>query len=226
MSNMISPPIPKRNRSRRTSDSLRYSLLLLLAASVPCWTQTTTPGQANTSGPCSPATTGSNNEFKITCGIGKEQGQKMLVILNKILANQLDPDVVMAKLDEILHAVNPNVPKTIYDCRGNWSTEGPAPNGFHQMTTNFIGADPSLQEMSKLADAGQNKELLKVCASQLESKPEWLTPRLFCGLAYERMGDRPKAKEMLDAYDSRTGPAYSGDNFCRHLSDVAHSELK
>ncbi|MGA8764603.1 MAG: hypothetical protein WB562_17170, partial [Candidatus Sulfotelmatobacter sp.] len=30
----------------------------------------------------------------------------MLAILNKILANQLDPDAVMAKLDDILKGVN------------------------------------------------------------------------------------------------------------------------
>ena len=65
-------------------------------------------GAANTTGPCSPANTGNNNTFNISCGIGQAQGQKMLDILNKVLANRLDPESVMAKLDEILHAVNPN----------------------------------------------------------------------------------------------------------------------
>jgi hypothetical protein len=50
---------------------------------------------------------GSNNTFTINCGIGKEQGKKMLAILNKILANQIDTDAVMAKLDEILRNVHP-----------------------------------------------------------------------------------------------------------------------
>src|SRR5438046_763360 len=35
-------------------------------------------------------------------------------ILNKILVNQLDPAVVMEKLNEILKAVNPNLPAKTY----------------------------------------------------------------------------------------------------------------
>ena len=38
----------------------------------------------------------------------------MLGILNKILANQLDPHAVMAKLDEILEAINPNLQVKTY----------------------------------------------------------------------------------------------------------------
>ena len=80
---------------------MRYGLALLILIIAPCWGQTTTTGKAETTGLCSPAVTGSENTFTINCGIGQEQGQKMLVILNKILANQLDPDAVMRKLDEI-----------------------------------------------------------------------------------------------------------------------------
>ena len=57
--------------------------------------------QADTKGACSPANIGDRNIFVITCGIGKAQGDQMLKILNKILANQLDPETVMGKLDEI-----------------------------------------------------------------------------------------------------------------------------
>jgi hypothetical protein len=49
--------------------------------------------------------TGNSNTFTITCGIGKQQGDALLKIMNKILANQLDPDAVMAKLDEIQKGV-------------------------------------------------------------------------------------------------------------------------
>lgn len=80
---------------------MRYSLILLLIATLG-WTQTTTTGKAETSGRCSPAVTGSNNQFRISCtGMDKEQGWKMLALMNNILAKQLDPDAVMAKLDEI-----------------------------------------------------------------------------------------------------------------------------
>lgn len=73
---------------------------------LPCCAQTTT-GKAETAGACSPAVSGNNNKLTITCsGVGKEQGQKILAILNKILANQLDTEQVMAKLDEISKSVN------------------------------------------------------------------------------------------------------------------------
>jgi hypothetical protein len=58
-------------------------------------------GPASTTGTCSPANTGDHNVFNITCGIGKDQGDRMLGILNRILADQLDPTAVMGKLDEL-----------------------------------------------------------------------------------------------------------------------------
>src|SRR6266581_1060729 len=68
----------------------------------PCCGQNTT-GNAETTGACSPAISGNSNQVSINCqGISKEQAEKMSSILNKILANQIDPAKVMAKLDEIL----------------------------------------------------------------------------------------------------------------------------
>jgi len=63
-------------------------------------------GAATTKGTCSPATTGNNNTFTFNCGIGKEQGQAILGIVNRILANQIDPAAVMAKLDDIQRGVD------------------------------------------------------------------------------------------------------------------------
>lgn len=85
---------------------MKRSLLLFMLMALPCWCQTTT-GPADTKGPCSPAVTGSQNIFTITCGIDQKQGQKMLDIMNKILANQLDPVEVNAKLDDILRNLQP-----------------------------------------------------------------------------------------------------------------------
>ncbi len=84
---------------------LTFSLLIV---AIPCRAQTPQAGEAKTKGPCSPAVTGNNNQFRINCqGLTKEQGKKMLDILNTILTNQLDPKEVMGKLDEILEAVTP-----------------------------------------------------------------------------------------------------------------------
>jgi hypothetical protein len=85
---------------------MRYCLVLSLLISVPCWGQTTT-GQAQTTGPCSPAVTGNNNQFTITCdGIGEAQGKELIKILNRISKEQLDPKLVMEKLDEIQKGVS------------------------------------------------------------------------------------------------------------------------
>jgi hypothetical protein len=84
---------------------VRHILAFVLLISLPCWTQTTTTGQASTNEPCSVANTGAANKIQITCGIGREQGQKILAILNKILTNQLNLDVVMTKLDDIQNGV-------------------------------------------------------------------------------------------------------------------------
>jgi hypothetical protein len=77
---------------------------LLLCTTALC--QTVGTGSAETKGQCSPANTGNNNVFNITCGIGKEKGEQMLKILNRILSSQLDPNEVMGRLDEILRGVN------------------------------------------------------------------------------------------------------------------------
>ena len=82
------------------------AVALTLFSCVLMFGQTGSTGSAETMGACSPANTGSNNVFNITCGIGKEKGELMLKILNKILASQLDPAEVMSKLDEILKGVN------------------------------------------------------------------------------------------------------------------------
>jgi hypothetical protein len=80
---------------------MRYGLILVMLIAMPCCSQTTTTGQAETTGACSPANTGNNNTFTINCGIGKEQGAALLKIVNKVLANQLDTNAVMDKLDEL-----------------------------------------------------------------------------------------------------------------------------
>jgi len=79
-------------------------------------------GSAATRGSCSPANTGDKNVFNITCGIGREQGDKMLGILNQILASQLDPATVIAKLDELK--------KEMDRIKGQELVTNNCPNGF------------------------------------------------------------------------------------------------
>lgn len=181
------------------------------------------PQPVETTGPCSPITTGNNNTFNITCGIGKQQGDALLKIMNKVLVNQLDPDVVMKKLDEILKAVNPNIPAKTYSCNGQWRTVGPS--AIAALNVGMGGDDKVFQDMVRMNNGGQYPDLLKACLAQIESTPEWLTPRLLCGLAYLGAGDRERAAAMLREFDSRTGPAYDADG-CKQMSDYLHSQLR
>lgn len=80
------------------------ALLCLLSALVPG--QSPSTGTAETKGACSPANTGNKNTFNIKCGIGKEQGDQILRILNKILADHLDPNAVMTMLESIQSQVS------------------------------------------------------------------------------------------------------------------------
>jgi hypothetical protein len=74
---------------------VRYRLILLLLIAMPCWSQTTTTGKATTTGTCSPAVTGSNNQFRINCrGVSKDD---LTALLKQ---NQGNVKVTLAKIAE------------------------------------------------------------------------------------------------------------------------------
>src|SRR5438067_1132281 len=69
-------------------------------------------GPATTKGACSPANTGSNNTFNITCqGISDKLGTQLIDLLNRVSKNQAEAEAVMAKLDGCLFGVNQIVEK-------------------------------------------------------------------------------------------------------------------
>lgn len=76
---------------------MNYRLALLVLIAVRCWGQTATTGtgKAETAGSCSPAVTGNNNQFTLTCpGVSKED-------LNALLRqNQGNVKVTLAKIEE------------------------------------------------------------------------------------------------------------------------------
>ena len=148
---------------------MRYSaLLLLILITLPCCGQTPPLGKAETTGPCSPAVSGNNNQFTMNCkGIDKEQGQKMLAILNKILANQLDPAAVTAKLDEILKVINPAKPDlafVIVNPEAPWLILWPL-----HSTALSVKADPLLWDIDR--EDGSTASLFVN-----EAKYDWIRP--------------------------------------------------
>jgi hypothetical protein len=102
----------------KRGDKMKLLLAVCFLLSSPAMAQSqSTTGSATTKGACSPANTGNANTFVITCGIDKGQGAELIAIMNKILANQLNPADVMAKLDEILRNVHP--PRRLSDSQKN-----------------------------------------------------------------------------------------------------------
>jgi hypothetical protein len=80
--------------------SLHVAALLLLPWCVTAQETTTTTG------PCSPIAPNNSGTITIQCGgISTKFGNQLVAILNRIAKNQLDPDVVMAKLDEIQRGI-------------------------------------------------------------------------------------------------------------------------
>jgi hypothetical protein len=145
--------------------------------------------------------------------------EKIPSLVQQIIENKSDAEAIMAKLDEILEHLNPNNPSKTYSCYG-WRTDlqpgsGAQINLGHpeseQLTDRF-------EELMHLNNTQQYQKLLSECQAQMRTTPEWLTPRLFCGLAYVAVGDKTKAKQMLDEFDSKTGPAYS-EGECKRMEE-------
>lgn len=60
-------------------------------------------GSAATTGPCSPAVSGSNNKTNFTCvGLDPKLTSQLLELMNRVATNQLDAQAVMSKLDGCL----------------------------------------------------------------------------------------------------------------------------
>src|SRR2546422_985107 len=125
----------------------------------------------------------------------------MIAILNKVLANQIPPEAVMSKLDEILKAVNPNLAIRTYFCDGRWRSSGPSADAAFNIEMG--GNTEAFQKMATLNNDQKYPELLRSCQTFLANEPVWLTPKLMCGLAYAGLGNKSKAKEMLTAYESQ-----------------------
>lgn len=63
-------------------------------------------GPAATKGACSPANTGNNNTFNITCqGISDKLGTQLIELLNRVAKNQADAESILSKLDSCLEGV-------------------------------------------------------------------------------------------------------------------------
>ncbi len=176
-------------------------LLPLLASSQ----QTST-----TTGPCSPVAPNNTGTITIQCGgLSPKLGNQLVAILNRIAKNQLDPDAVMAKLDEIGKDVK-KLGRGIYsgyDFNGGKRDQRP---GYSRVT---VGEEAVVFEtMARLQNEHDWSELLKIAEAQIKKTPDWLTPYLFSGVANAQLGRRSAAIERLEfVVDQSAGDPNYGD---------------
>jgi hypothetical protein len=83
----------------------RFLMLIALTGTIAVAQQQVKPetSPATVNGSCSVANSGSNNKIDIRCGIDREQAQKLVRLMNRVLAAK-DQTAIMQKLDEILAA--------------------------------------------------------------------------------------------------------------------------
>jgi hypothetical protein len=179
---------------------MRYGVLLLflLLRTTPGVCQTAASGTASTNGPCSPAVTGDNNQFTISCqGISASQGTELLRILNKIAKDQLDPKLVMDKLDEIdkeVKKANSGV-RSGYDFNGVRRVQSPG------RSVAVAGAETAVfSDMVRLHEARNWSSLLRIAEKQIDETPDWPTPYFFSGLAYANLGRPQVATKELERF--------------------------
>lgn len=178
---------------------MRHGVVVaLFLAAASCFAQTNKTGDAKTSGTCSPAVTGNNNQFKITCdGISPEQGKQLLSIMNRILSQALDPKLVMDKLDEIENEVkkgNSHV-WSGYDFNGARRSESPGRAS--------VVAGPEInifQQLNQLYTSKDWAGLLSLSENQIKATPEWATPYFFSAIANAQLGHRDVAVERLQQF--------------------------
>ncbi|MBA3914638.1 MAG: hypothetical protein H0X25_12495 [Acidobacteriales bacterium] len=118
---------------------------MILALTSPCWPQTPATGKAETSGNCSPAVTGRNNQFTITCtNIPDKLRTQLFEILNRVAKNQADAETILSKLDGCLSEV-----KKVREKQALWLIN---PSQSQRMTNMLSGAKGKFKLLALMSD--------------------------------------------------------------------------
>jgi len=125
--------------------------------------------------------------------------------LNKLLLSRQKPTDLQALLDG---CVSSRGPVRSYSFDGGLERVA-EPDGKKSATARR--PPESFARMQELERTGQWQELIKLCEEQIAAMPEWLTPRLFEGIAYARTGNAIEAVRLLQfVQDMAQGdPAYA-----------------
>jgi dipeptidyl aminopeptidase/acylaminoacyl peptidase len=125
------------------------------------------------------------------------------------------------KAIEFFRAADTSDTKT-YFCDGMWQTNTQARSVLNSKSG---GNDSEFLNMIELLRNTKYSELINECEANIKSVPEWLTPRLFCGLAYAHLNDKGKALVMLKEFESRAGPSYDTPP-CHDMTVILRSLVK
>ena len=185
--------------------------ILLFSLPVAASAQQSPGSIRSTRSTCSSNSTGNNNHVTINCkGVGKEQGDEIVKLINKALARQ-DPTEALQRLnekaDEIIDAINPNLATVTYNCEGVKRSHGPSADAAEQTSMSF---EPTKDfQALEMNYNNSNYQQITIDATRLiRTEPYWLTPRLFLADAYARQGRTEEATQLVDYYEKHKGPAY------------------
>ncbi len=145
--------------------------------------------------------------------------------------NAPDSIAVGINTGTINKANDPNKGTITYGCGGQKTRIGPSGRAlidiqpldsratvgaFKEMQT--LNNDAYKEIMATNALSSKYPLLLEKCQAQIVANPDWLTPYLFCGVAYIGMKNVDKANEMLASFDQKSGPGYDAGG-CQPMVD-------
>ncbi len=122
-------------------------------------------------------------------------------------------------LQELDHALNPNLPVTTYDCHGNERVTLPTGVTVRQELTGVV------DQMIKLHNSRNLQALITLSQQEINKKPKWLTPYLFRAEARFYFQNYTGAIADLDYFEKNKGPAYGEGTDCDQWAKELHSKL-
>lgn len=125
------------------------------------------------------------------------------------------------KAIEFFHSAPPSAART-YFCDGMWQTNTSSES---ILDSKSGGNDSEFLNMIELFRNNKYPGLLATCLANIKSAPDWLTPRLFCGLAYAHLNDKEKAQGMLKEFASKAGSSYDSPP-CHDMTTILRSLVK
>ncbi len=186
-------------------------VVCLLGVGLIANSQSTQTGPATATGECAVSHSGNYDRITIqNCGIGKEQGEKIIQLLQALAANK-DRDDQNAKLDELLEITkriaNPYGSVTTYQPEGTRRTVTQSSG----MTNVDSAALPDFQLLSGKEKSGDWQGLLDLAQKSIEQYPGWFTPMAFVGEAQMRLCHPNEAKEAFTEFltDSEGADAFA-----------------